>query len=560
MLSYTLRLILFQAVKQESDGSQKRVCIDGKQRLTSVWRWVAQPYPFVTSGEKYFYKSNAARKGGRVLPDRYKHIFRNKTFVCVEYDGITENEEREVFQRVQLGMALTPAERMQAINSPRATFIREILPEFVTDGLSAYLEWDTSRAADFRGISTAVYHIENWIANGPPGLPTLTKWLSHKEDFPDKTKQDLRQTFAIFLALAKDAKLAKVFRLPGVKKVAPVEIIAISTLIARFKGKMSLAQLSEAIGDMRADVRKHETDIRNNNRCLKLLNTFIERLKPPKVAGTTAAKQLPISSLKRKRETSDDSGSDASEGAISDGSVYEEKEKKKPSKKTAKSEPKPPSSKAEQPRVEQLPTPSSTTPVEPEPTSRPPSRPSQPLSPPRTAPYPGPSGHSYSALPQPIPISTRLQAIRAAKDSVARPPPPSNHYDEPQQSRYPPHSPQHPPQYESHPSYPQSQHPSQMYYPTQQQPYPQPPPSQQQQYRQSHPLPLTPTSQQHPASSLLSRVGPPGQEPPPPPPPRYVTGANAFGRPPTQPRNHNDNHWPQRCSSGSGPYGDGGWR
>lgn len=47
MLSYTLRLILFQAVKQESDGSQKRVCIDGKQRLTSVWRWVMQPYPFV---------------------------------------------------------------------------------------------------------------------------------------------------------------------------------------------------------------------------------------------------------------------------------------------------------------------------------------------------------------------------------------------------------------------------------------------------------------------------------------------------------------------------------
>ena len=39
--------------------------------------------PFIVrkTNHRYYYKSNAGKKAGKVLPDRYKHIFRNKTFV-----------------------------------------------------------------------------------------------------------------------------------------------------------------------------------------------------------------------------------------------------------------------------------------------------------------------------------------------------------------------------------------------------------------------------------------------------------------------------------------------
>ena len=68
-------------------------------------------------------KNSRAR---RLLPDEYRKTFANKQIVCVEYQDITDADEREIFQvcrgllfisafltlslqRVQLGMALTPS-------------------------------------------------------------------------------------------------------------------------------------------------------------------------------------------------------------------------------------------------------------------------------------------------------------------------------------------------------------------------------------------------------------------------------------------------------------------
>lgn len=65
--------------------------------------------------------------GRKVLPENLRKNFANKQIVVVEYDNLTDDEQREMFQvrkfpfhlmicspdfeiqRVQLGMALTPA-------------------------------------------------------------------------------------------------------------------------------------------------------------------------------------------------------------------------------------------------------------------------------------------------------------------------------------------------------------------------------------------------------------------------------------------------------------------
>jgi len=60
------------------------------------------PYPHVL----ICYAGNKARK---LLPEKYRKLFANKQIVCVEYIDLSDADEREIFQRVQLGMALTPA-------------------------------------------------------------------------------------------------------------------------------------------------------------------------------------------------------------------------------------------------------------------------------------------------------------------------------------------------------------------------------------------------------------------------------------------------------------------
>ena len=67
-----------------------------------------------------------------------------------------DKDERQVFQRVQLGTALTPAEKLGVIKSPRADFIRHLQSTFFKDPDSALtsLAWDRPRGTDSRCLAT----------------------------------------------------------------------------------------------------------------------------------------------------------------------------------------------------------------------------------------------------------------------------------------------------------------------------------------------------------------------------------------------------------------------
>ncbi|KAJ3488586.1 hypothetical protein NLI96_g2734 [Meripilus lineatus] len=314
--NYFVPPVIF-VVKREDDGAEKRVCIDGKQRLTSIWRFMDGliPYKDPFTGEKFTYKSSGKSKSNtRLLPERYRKIFRNKQIACMEYDQLSDDNEREIFQRVQLGMALTPAEKMQAINSPTATFIRELAREYVTDGLADLLEWDTNRGSDFRSLTTAVFAIQKWKSlSTPPSPAQLTTFLQQHEDLEESFCQRVRQTLAIFVALAQDKDHQKAFHISGIKKVAPVEFTMTCVLISAHKDKLTLSQLGDVILQMRKDVRKVEQDIRMNGRVVKHMIAFIKAIK----TSSLKSNGHPIASIavpaltRKKRPMLEDGSSDS---------------------------------------------------------------------------------------------------------------------------------------------------------------------------------------------------------------------------------------------------------
>ena len=51
------------------------------------------------TGEKLYYKDiGTSRPKRRLLPEKYRRLFANKQIVCVEYQDITDSDEREIFQ------------------------------------------------------------------------------------------------------------------------------------------------------------------------------------------------------------------------------------------------------------------------------------------------------------------------------------------------------------------------------------------------------------------------------------------------------------------------------
>ena len=60
-----------------------------------------------------------------ILPEDMKKFFLSRFFICYEYNELSQSTEEEMFQLVQRGIALTPAEKMRAMSSEWATLARK---------------------------------------------------------------------------------------------------------------------------------------------------------------------------------------------------------------------------------------------------------------------------------------------------------------------------------------------------------------------------------------------------------------------------------------------------
>ncbi|KZT03116.1 uncharacterized protein LAESUDRAFT_738446 [Laetiporus sulphureus 93-53] len=244
------------------DGTERRTCIDGKQRLTSVQ---------MQTNKRYWYKDVPGAKR-TLLPKAYMQAFANKQITCVEYDCLTDDQEREIFQRVQLGVALTPAERMQAYVGPRASLIREVQSVVSgDDGIGHQFDWGRARGRDFQCIASIIYLIERHPNNTFPGAAQLDKWLQTPHSITSNFRTEVMDTIKTFIALIRDKRYSAAISKPN--RVSPIEFTMIGILIHFNRNRMSLMQLFSAITKMRADVRGKHADIRANTKVTRTMQT-----------------------------------------------------------------------------------------------------------------------------------------------------------------------------------------------------------------------------------------------------------------------------------------------
>jgi len=206
-----------------------------------------------------------------------------------------------------MGVALTPAEKLQVTSSPRATFVRELQAKHFKDdgGLAGdAIIWEQNRGSDFRGIAQSLYCMDKYTSalSLSPTMSQLEKWLGDDVQVPTELKNRAHDTYRVFAAIATDKKLSQPLKHPA--KISPIEFMSISLLIAVHKDEMTLAQLSSLIGKMRNHVRSLHVDIRLNNRVMKDFMEFVKNAEAEKIPGDKsgmAGSGGITESLKRKR-------------------------------------------------------------------------------------------------------------------------------------------------------------------------------------------------------------------------------------------------------------------
>lgn len=304
--------MIFAVDFNEKTGEEQRVCIDGKQRCTSVINFYDGKIPFKSpSGHKFWYTAHGVR-GGQTLSPALKRKFDQISLQVVEYPNPTKEEQRDIFQRVQLGMPLSSAERLQALGGEMSAWIRDLDKRFIMadDGFIAYLDkFDVKRARSFQILTAFVY----MAYDGKRIVPTANsedKFLNSGIVPEQAFRWKVEATLSILLRIARDYYQQSF----GVveQRVAPVEFWFACLLVYKRLNVLSTSRLASEIGEMRRYIRGKWIDIRANTNIHKDLYEFLDKTVPNKrINGEKAAieehPELTANmSKKRRREEEQD--------------------------------------------------------------------------------------------------------------------------------------------------------------------------------------------------------------------------------------------------------------
>ncbi|CAG8470183.1 28779_t:CDS:2 [Dentiscutata erythropus] len=251
------------------DNRMIRKCIDGKQRLTSISRFMKNEIPHLvpsekTSSKRYF----TNHKGARSITDTERELFECSEIVFEYYD-LTQIQEREIFSRVQLGISLTPAEKLWAISSTMSEFLHKT---YETYNIITQI-MDTKRGKLFHVMAQLFFIIENEPQRLNARPKVIEEYLRNTREIPIHFQETIKRVFDTLTLLIEINP--DIFHKNH--RLSPIEFVFFSWIIAKNQ-RFSLLQCQECLLKMKKHVREHHEDTRFNDKVYTTLKIFMDNL------------------------------------------------------------------------------------------------------------------------------------------------------------------------------------------------------------------------------------------------------------------------------------------
>lgn len=291
--NYYVPPLIFKVVSGVKQGTNERrkwrTCIDGKQRLTTIKRFFDGEIAYVDKQKnKWYYTEDYVsklRKNVRLLSEEARMFIENVMVVNVEFESITEEQEEDMFQRVQLGMPLTPAEKLAALNGPMPAFINDLRRTFTNFGQVL----GTKRSTDFKLVTQLVVLMYNRIEQEDDlklktTHQTIKNFLESKNPEQILTpafRHQVRRVLSKYNDLIATYPAAFTHTFGNTKskmrKFSPVEFLGVGVLVDVYPARPSRV-LSEDIKTFRQYLREHLQDLRTNTHTWAHVMAFINGL------------------------------------------------------------------------------------------------------------------------------------------------------------------------------------------------------------------------------------------------------------------------------------------
>lgn len=298
-----------------SDGKnveRKMMCVDGKQRLTALYDFMKGRIGILDSGkppQKWYFCHPTDKNGAEttsnhnIMPSVAKDFIENKRLCCYFYKDLPQDIEENMFQLVQRGVPLTPAEKMRAMSTEWATFAKQYVEDYsIVVNLSK-----NTRAGGFRSVLTIFSMIQEVLGKSADlPAPTLqasplalTKFLEEKQPINMALKLALKSIFDRFEGLVSQsstqftatkyevnedsvfypaATFLREDAVSHVRTFSPLELICTAVLIAYHMDGSSDEELLNGVKNLRRYLRLEHKDLRVNPKCWSTAWNFISKM------------------------------------------------------------------------------------------------------------------------------------------------------------------------------------------------------------------------------------------------------------------------------------------
>ena len=138
--------------------------IDGKQRLTAIWRYLTDDLPLMTKCDPFPDLEDLGGKRWSELPDSAKDRLQFSNMTVSKIEDATDDEIRELFLRLQKGEPLKAAEKRNAVAGP--------VRDFVANTMACHSLWPKTgiRKDRFGWHEHSAIILELVRCNGPTSL------------------------------------------------------------------------------------------------------------------------------------------------------------------------------------------------------------------------------------------------------------------------------------------------------------------------------------------------------------------------------------------------------
>lgn len=346
MQGYFIPPIIFNVIEKlelSEDGSRStrhyRICVDGKQRLSSLQKFIEGHIGVLDAScppKKWFFchpKVNGVEKQSNhnILSPTTQAFFKSCMFCCYEYHDLLPAVEETMFQLVQRGMPLTPAEKMRALSTPWANFAKQ----YEMDYSMVLALSKQNRASGFRQIMSIFCQIMEVMSpsgdkkknrEGTGSKPIyqaspniLTKLLVDTPSLNESVKKTFKKVFDRYQELLEmcsepsegSSTGSKVKKdscfdpapaylaqrgVSHVKTFSPLEVVTTAILLLCHMDTRNNNMLVGDIMDMRLYLRQSFKDLRLNGSCWAAAFQYIDVELIQRRGGAGAVRRKPTGS------------------------------------------------------------------------------------------------------------------------------------------------------------------------------------------------------------------------------------------------------------------------